>query len=47
MKNTVVMFEEGWGPMVKLDENPYIAPGEPEPPTEPTKKIDDFGEGKE
>jgi len=41
-KNREIMMEEGWGPMVKPDEpNPYIAPGEPEPPAEPVKKIDD------
>ena len=44
-KNREIMMEEGWGPMVKPDEpNPYIAPGEPEPPTEPVKKIDDGSE---
>ena len=38
-KNREVMMEEGWGPMVKQDEpNPYIAPGEPEPPVEPDEK---------
>jgi hypothetical protein len=44
-KNREIMMEEGWGPMVKPDEpNPYIAPGEPEPPAEPVKKIDDGSE---
>ena len=44
-KNREIMIEEGWDPMVKPDEpNPYIAPGEPEPPAEPVKKIDDGSE---
>lgn len=44
-KNREIMMEEGWGPMAKPDEpNPYVAPGEPEPPTEPVKKIDDGSE---
>ena len=44
-RNREIMMEEGWGPMVKPDEpNPYIAPGEPEPPAEPVKKIDDGSE---
>ena len=43
-KNREIMMEEDWGSMVKPDEpNPYIAPGEPEPPVKSDEKATDDG----